>query len=188
MRLIKVTNYQLSVADEALLVKPIRKLWNQDRSASKEQFYRQMSVLYYVYSPASNYSYILDEQERIEEVLKQEGIEDFKPSPDFKAAVEVYKEMSKTPEGLLLESTYNFIDKSRKALDALDYEEIGEVKDKVKTMKDGMAIVALIPKLMKDLAAAKKAVEKELEEQDAVRGSQELTVGDLWAQQGHKEL
>ena len=184
MRLISVENFELKVSDEALLIKPIRKLWNQDRSASKEQFYRQMSILYYVYSPASNYYYILDEQERLEEVLKQEGLPDFKPTADFKAAVEVYKEMSKTPEGLLLQSTYNFIDKSRKALDALDYEEIDEVKDKVKTMKDGMAIVGLIPKLMKDLAAARKAVEKELEEQSAVRGSQELTVGDMWAQQG----
>lgn len=183
MRLVQVENFELKIADEALLVKPIRKMWNQDRSASKEQFYRQMSVLYFVYSPVSNYSYILDEQERMDEVLKQEGLLDFKPSPDFKAAVEVYKEMTKTPEGLLLQSTYNFIDKSRKALDALDYEEIDEVKDKVKTMKDGMAIVALIPKLMKDLAAARKAVEKELEEQNSVRGSQELTVGDLWAEQ-----
>lgn len=41
-----------------------------------------------------------------------------------------------------------------------------------------MALVALVPKLMKDLSAAKKAVEKELSEQSKARGSQELTILD----------
>jgi len=40
MKLISVENYKLKVADEALLVKPIRKLWNQDRSKGKEKFYQ----------------------------------------------------------------------------------------------------------------------------------------------------
>jgi hypothetical protein len=42
----------------------------------------------------------------------------------------------------------------------------------------------MIPKLVKDLAEAEKAVNKELEEQSKARGTQELTVGDLWAEQG----
>ena len=73
MKLITVENYELKIADEALLVKPIRKLWNQDRSKGKEQFYKQMSVLFFTYSPSSNYSYIIDEKERMKEVLLQEG-------------------------------------------------------------------------------------------------------------------
>lgn len=184
MKLIKIENYELKISDEALLVKPIRKLWNQDRSMGKEQFYKQMAVLFYTYSPASNYSYIIDEKERMEEVLKQEGIDSFKPTPDFKAAVEIYKKLCQTPEALLLQSTYNFIEKSRKTLDDLDYTQIKDAKEQVNTMKTGMSIVALVPKLMKDLSAAKKAVEKEIEEQGKARGSQELTVGDIWSGQG----
>lgn len=184
MKLVKVEDYQLTVADEALLVRPIRRLWNMDRTQGKEQFYKQMSLLYFVYSPASNYSYIIDEKERMKEVLAQEGLEGVKNDAEFKAAVEVYKKLCLTPEALLLQSIYNFIDKSRRALDALDYDEIEDAKDKVNTMKTGMSIVALVPKLMKDLTVAKKAVEKELEEQGKARGSQELTVGDVWAEQG----
>ena len=176
MKLITVEDFQIKVADDALLVKPIRKLFHQDRSQGKEQFYKQMSVLFFVYSPASNYSYIIDEKERFKEVCEQEGIS------DFKAAVEIYRKLKQTPESLLLESTYRFIDKSRKTLDELDYSEIDDAKEKVNTMKTGMSIVALIPKLMTDLSKAKKAVEKELEEQTAVRGNQELTVGDIWAE------
>ena len=178
MKLIKFCDYQIKISDEAFLVRQFRRLFNMDRSLGKEQFYKQMSILFFTYNPASNYIYITDEKERMKEVMEQEGIPDFKITPEFKAAAEVYQKLCQTPEGLLLQSTYAFIDKSRKALDALDYEEIDDPKEKVTTMKTGMSIVALVPKLMKDLTAAKNAVEKEMEEQNTARGSQELTIGD----------
>lgn len=178
MKLITVENYELKISDEALLVKPIRKLFHQDRSASKEQFYKQMSVLFFTYNPSSNYSYIVDEKERMKEVLSQEGITDFKMSADFKEAVEIYKKLCITPESMLLEDTYTFIDKTRKQLRDINYDDIDEVKDRVTAMKNGMSIVSLIPKLVKDLSLAKKAVEKELEEQGNTRGGQELTIFD----------
>ena len=184
MKLISVENFELKIADEALLVKPFRKLWNQDRSEKKERFYQQMAVLFFVFSPSSNYTYIIDEKERMKEVLQQEGITDFKPSPEFKEAVEIYRKLNKTPEGLLLEDTYVFIDKSRKILRDINYDELEDAKEKVNTMKTGMSIVALIPKLMVDLSKAKQAVDKELEEQGKARGQQELSVGDIWSEQG----
>ena len=140
----------------------------------------QMSVLYFVYSPASDYFYITDEDERLKEVLEQQGIEDFTPSADFKAAAEVFKKMNRSPEIMLLEDTYTFIEKSRKLLRDIDYEGIDDPKDQFNTMKTGMATVALIPKLMKDLSAARRAVEKEIEEESGkARGTQELTLGDI---------
>lgn len=178
MKLIRYDNYQISISEEALLVKQFRRLWNMDRSINKETFYKQMSLIFHCYSPASNYLYISDEKERMKEILSQEGLGEFKPTPEYKAAVEAYKKLCVTPESMLLESTYNFINKSRKALDDLNYDDIEDPKERVNTMKIGMGIVALIPKLMKDLTAAKNAVEKELEEQGSARGSQQLTVMD----------
>ena len=64
-------------------------------------------------------------------------------------------------------------------MDDLNYDDIDDPKERVNTMKIGMSIVALVPKLMKDLSAAKTAVEKELEEQGKARGAQELTLGDI---------
>lgn len=180
MKLIKYENYEIVVADEALLVKPFRKLFHQDRSARKERFLEQLSIIYFVYSPASDYFYITDEQERLNAVLEQQGIEGFTPSADFKAAAEVYKKMNQSPEIMLLEDTYTFIEKSRKLLRDIEYTDIEDPKDQFNTMKTGMATVALIPKLMKDLSAARRAVEKEIEEESGkARGTQELTVGDI---------
>lgn len=182
MKLIEFENYEIKVSDEALLVKPIRKLYHQDRSAKKEQFLKQMAILFFVYSPSSNYIYITNETERLKEVLKQEGIEDFKPSSDFKEAVDIYKKLNQTPEGILLERTIAFIDKTGKQLDSINYDDIDEIDKRIVAMKNGMALVSLVPKLMKDLSAAKKAVEKELAEQSKTRGSQELSILEIMKQ------
>lgn len=182
MKLIKVENYELKVADEALLVKPIRRLWNMDRSAGKEQFYKQMSLLFYVYSPSSNYAYIVDEKERMKEVMAQEGISEIKNSAEFKAAVEAYKELVKTTSSELLSDVRLTIEKVRQALNSVDFDALDE-KDKVNALKTVTSVVSMIPKLVKDLTEAEKAVAKEMEEQTNARGSQELTVGDIWAGQ-----
>lgn len=42
-----------------------------------------------------------------------------------------------------------------------------------------MAVADMVPKLVKNLAEAKKIIEKEQQEADNARGSQELTIFDL---------
>ncbi len=92
MKLISIENYELQVAPEALLVRPIRRLWNADRSGRKETFYQQMSYLYFYTDPRSTYSYILDNEERKQAIIEQEGLpKDFKPSEFLFAAMEIYK-------------------------------------------------------------------------------------------------
>ena len=139
MKLIEISNYELKVADEALLVKPIRKLWNQDRSKGKEQFYKQMSILYFVYNPSSNYSYIVDEKERMKEVLLQEGISDFKETADFKAAVEIYKKLCITSSSELLSDLKRLVANMRKALNKLTFEGSDE-KATINNIKNAASI------------------------------------------------
>lgn len=178
MKLIKTENYELKIADEALLVRPIRKLWNQDRTKNKETFYKQMSVLFYVYDPSSNYAYISDENERMKEVLAQEGIKEFHNTADFKDAVAAYKKLVKTPSTELLADVRLTVDKMRQALVSIDFNDLDE-KDKVNAIKTVTTVVGQMPTLIKNLSEAEKAVTKELEEQGNTRGSQELTIGDM---------
>ena len=178
MRLIKIVNYELKIADEALLVRPIRKLWNMDRSKGKETFYKQMSILYFVYDPSSNYAYISNEKDRLKEVLEQENITDFHNTAEFKEAVEAYKKLVRTPSSELLNDVRLTVDKMRQALTSIDFDDLEE-KDKVSAINTVAAVISKIPKLVKDLSEAEKAVTKELEEQGNARGSQELTIGDM---------
>ena len=178
MKLIRVLNYELKVADEALLVRPIRKLWNMDRSKGKETFYKQMSILYFVYDPSSNYAYISNEKDRLKEVLEQENITDFHNTAEFKDAVEAYKKLVRTPSSELLNDVRLTVDKMRQALTSIDFDDLEE-KDKVSAINTVTAVISKIPKLVKDLSEAERAVTKELEEQGSARGSQELTIGDM---------
>lgn len=179
MKLIKYEDYKIQIADEALLVKPIRKLFHQDRTKGKEQFYKQMSVLFFTYNPVSNYAYIPDEKERLKEVCEQEGITGFKMSADFKEAVKVYKNLCKTTSSELLEDVRLNVYKLRQALNSVSYDNFDDEKDKVSAINTVSSVLSKLPKLVKDLADAENAVTKELEETSNARGSQELTVFDI---------
>ena len=97
MKLIYFDNYEIKVADEALLIRPIRKLFNQDRTANKEKFFQQMSYMYFMVNPASTYMYISDREDREKEIIFQEGLpKDFKPSKDLQEAMDIYEKHCET--------------------------------------------------------------------------------------------
>lgn len=180
MKLVSTEGYQLKVADEALLVKPIRKLYNQDRSASKEQFYKQMSYLYFMIDPRSTYSYILDEKERAREIIAQEGLEeDFTPSPLLKEAMVVYKKHTITPSQELLNAALtaaHTVSTFLKKPDILEQEDDkGKPKYQISSITSALKNVEGIVQSLQNL---QKKVESELTEQSKARGNQELTILD----------
>lgn len=184
MKLIKYEDYQIKIADEAFLVKPIRKLFHQDRSERKEKFLQQMSVLFFVYSPASNYSYIQNEEDRLKEVLLQEGIEDFKPSPDFLSAVEIYKKLNITVSQKLLESAMIAAEKVSKFLRDIDLTEEDDKGRPKYQVSQITAALKNVDGIISTLQNLEKKVAQEQEDSGKARGTQELTVGDIWADQG----
>ena len=104
MKLIDYDGQEFKIADEALLVRPIRELFQKDKTAKKETFWRQMSYLWFMCDPRSTYMYLVDEDARAREIKLQEGLgEDFEPSDLLKEAMDVYKKMSVTTASILLE-------------------------------------------------------------------------------------
>ena len=182
MRLIKYEDFQIKLADEAFLVRPIRRLWHQDRSAQKEQFWRQMAFLYFTVSPASSYSYILDPEERAAEVIKQEGLpEDFKPTPLLVEAMQIYRKLTITPSQKLLESSLIAADTVSKFLS--DPTILERTDDKGRPLYQISSITAALKNvegIVNSLQTLQKKVEAELEEDSGkARGTQELTLGDI---------
>lgn len=180
MKLIKIENFQLTIADEALLIKPIRKLFNQDRSASKEQFYKQMSYLYFMIDPRSTYSYILNEEERAKAIIEQEGLDkNFKPSPLLLEAMEVYRKHTITPSQELLNAALvaaNTVSTFLKNPDILNEEDDkGRPKYQISAITTALKNVEGIVTSLQNL---QRKVESELTEQSKARGSQELTIFD----------
>ena len=180
MKLIKYEDYQIKVADEALLIRPIRRLFNADRSERKEKFFQQMSYMYFMVSPQSTYSYILDLNDRHKAIVEQEGLpEDFKPSELLVEAMRIYKEHTTTVSQKLLNDALvaaNTVGTFLRTVDLTEEDDKGRPKYQVSqitaALKNLEGIVATIQNLQ-------KKVDSELQESGKARGTQELTVGDV---------
>lgn len=176
MHLIEYNNYQITPTEEAFLIAPIRKLYNSDKTKNKEKFMQLLSVIYFYTDPRSSYNYITNDEERLKEIIVQEGLPiNFKIDKALQEAIDIYKKHVITTSYLLLQDTKEVIENMRKVLKSIDWEGLEE-KDKVNAVKTVASITSMIPKIVKDLTEAEKAVTKEIEEQGRARGGQSKTL------------
>ena len=191
MKLIEFDGTEFTIADEALLVKPIRELFRKDKSKNKEEFWKQMSYMWFMCDPRSNYQYLLDEDERSMEVKTQEGLgSDWKPSPTLLEAMKIYKRQSTTTASLLIEDMRFGLDSIRaiirKISKAVNVESDDDGKDSgnVLAMKLDKALDSMtkacdkIPDLAKKLSDAEKALAKDFASEDKARGNTTMAIGE----------
>ena len=178
MHLIEFRDYTIVPSPEIMLIKPFRRLWNNDRSERKEKFLQQVSYCYFMVDPRSTYSYITDLEERAQEIIKQEGLpKNFKPSEFLQEAMNIYQKHCITTSSMLLEDVRNTIDKIRKELRDFDMSAL-EDKDKANSLRTITSIISMIPRLVKDLSDAEKKVTQELNESGRARGKTEKAIFD----------
>lgn len=179
MHIIEYNNYNIEPTQEAFLIKPIRDLYNADKSKTKEKFMQQMSIMYFLADPRSSYTYITDEDERLKEILIQEGLPaDFKIDKKLEEAIEIYKKHIITTSQLLLEDTRFAIDKLRKFLREVDLQDVDDKGKPLYTVNSITQAIKQIPQLAKDIAEAERVVAKEIEEQGRARGGNNKTLFD----------
>jgi len=174
MKLLNIENYQIKVADEALLVKPIRDLFNADKSKTKEKFYTECSIIFFMADPRSSYGYIVDNDERFEAVKTQEGLpKNYKITPELQAAIDIYKKLTTTISSQLLEDTYVAIDKLRKFLRNIDLYATDDKGKPLYTISSITSAIKAIPQLTKDIQEAEKQVNSDVLEVGRKRGGNE---------------
>lgn len=179
MHIIEYNNFNIEPTQEALLIKPIRDLYFADKSENKEKFLQQMSIIYFLVDPRSSYNYILDEGERLNEIIIQEGLpKDFKITKKLQAAIDEYKKHIITTSYLLLQDTKIAIDKVRTFLRQVDLTEVDEKGKPLYTVNSITQAIKQIPQLAKDIVEAEKIITKEIEEQGRARGGNNKTIFD----------
>lgn len=179
MHIIEYNNYTIEPTQEAFLIKPIRDLYNKDKSKTKEKFLQQLSIIYFLADPRSSYNYIVNEEERLKEIIIQEGLpEDYTLSPEILKAIEEYKKHVMTTSYLLLKDTRVAIDKVREFLRVVDLTEVDDKGKPKYTITAITQTIKQIPQLAKDIAEAERAVSKEIEEQGRARGGNNKTLFD----------
>lgn len=177
MHIIEYNNYTIEPTQEAFLIKPIRDLFNKDKSKTKEKFLQQMSVLYFYADPRSTYNYIVDDEERLQAIIEQEGLpKDFKITEDLDKALQEYKKHTITTSYLLLQDTKIAVDKVRQFLREVDLNAQDDKGKPLYTINSITQAIKQIPQLSKDLLEAEKIVSKEIEEQGRARGGNNKTL------------
>lgn len=180
MKLIKYEDFQVKLADEAFLVRPIRRLFNADRTDRKEHFWRQMSYLYFMTDPRSTYSYIMNDEDRSRVIIEQEGLpSDFKPSELLLEAMEIYKQHTVTVSQKLLNDALvaaNTVGTFLRTVDLTEEDDKGRAKYNVSQIT---AALKNLEGIVNTIQTLQKKVEQEIVENGKARGAQELTIGDI---------
>lgn len=170
MKLVRVENFQIVFEDELLLLKPFRQLYKSDKNRDKKGFMDFLTLVYFTYDPRSDYSYIVNEDDRLKEVCETNGIDIAKFSDLQKECIELYKKLTTTISQELLRSTKIAIDKVREFLETLNLAATDDKGKPLYTINSVTAAIRQIPQLAKDVMDAEKAVAKEVQEQGTARG------------------
>lgn len=176
MKLFKYEGYKITISEEALVLIPFKKIWNRDKSSTKNRAISELGFIYFMVDPRSDYQYLIDENIRKESIKEGEGLaKDWEPDKLVLEAMEFYKSF-KPASALLLEDTRVAVDKLRTLLREIDLGALDDKGKPVYTLNTITATIKQIPSLVKDLNEAEVAITKELTQSAKVRGAQEKSM------------
>lgn len=174
MKLLKFENYQVLPTEEAFLVKPIRDLYNKDKSKNKEKFMQYISFIFHYVDPRSSYADIFDDETRKKKIMEQEGLsDDFKIDASLTKAISIYKELTTTTSVKLLDSMRKAIAKIGEFLENVDLYAMDEKGKPLYSVNTITAATDKIPVLAKKLIETEKIVASEIEQVGRVRGGED---------------
>ena len=170
MKLFRYEGYEVRVAPEALALKPFKKLWNRDKSKSKESVMQELAFLYFYCDPRSDYQYITDDEDRMTAVKEGIGLAAaWKPDKTLIEAIDLYRTFE-APSSALLRVALEGVDKVQKLLKDLE-------PDDTKSLKEYLTALKMIPEVASMIKDAEKAINAEMEYGEA-RGAVEKSMFD----------
>ena len=170
MKLVRINDYKLEIEDELLLLKPFKELYKADKTKDKSKFMDFLTIIYFVYDPRSDYSYIVNEDERLKEVCESNGLKVPKFTKEEEACIELYKQLTTTISSALLKSTRVAIGKVQEFLENIDMNATDDKGRMLFPINTVTAAIKQIPSLVKEVMEAEKMVSKEIEESGRARG------------------
>ena len=178
MKLFKYEGYEVRVAAEALVLKPFKRLWDRDKSKTKEKATMELAFLYFFCDPRSDYQYLTDDEIRMDAVLEGIGFDkEWKPDTAVNAAIEFYKTFD-THAAMLLRVAQEGVEKVREAMHDIEPTDTGEAKKApITVVKDYLTTLKMIPEVASMLKEADKALNDETEYGEA-KGAVEKTLFD----------
>ena len=173
MKLFKLEGYNLTISEEAYMLKPFKDLWKRDKSKGKEQALQELAYIYFMEDTRSDYQVYIDREERSKQIKIGEGMKDtWRPDKLVQDAQEFYASF-KSESALLLEDIRVAITKLREFIKTIDLSAVDDKGKPIYTLNTYTATIKQIPELITSLDEAERTIAKENIGGDKVRGSVE---------------
>ena len=178
MNLFTLINDNITFSEEALALKPFHDLWKRDKSKGKIVATAELSTVFFLADFKSDFSDIVDEEERLTQVKSYiVGLpEDWKPDEVFNKAVEFYKERQKTISLKLLESARRAMDKISKYFDTVDLHAVDKQGKLLFNVSQFSTTIKNAGEMTESLRKLEQQVKKELTEKKGNVGSKNKNV------------
>lgn len=178
IRLFKYEDYEVKVEPEALILKPFKKIWDRDKSKTKERAMMELGFVYFFCDPRSDYQYLEDGTERLKAIKDGEGLPaKWEPDKDLKAAMEFYESFLPM-SALLLKDTEVAVSKLRNKLKNVDLDEVDEKGRPVTPINTYISTLKQVPELTAKLKDAENIVFEQMHETGEARGAVEKSLLD----------
>lgn len=142
-------NDRPSVTPEGLFIPEMRKIWERDENADKQQAQGELAYIYHMADPRSVYRK-LPENKREKQIIEDYLGESFIPDKDIEAAIEKYKLLYETPSMRFLKSVEKVLDKLAVYLNNVDITDGrgGNLTQVISAVEKGEATIASYGKLV----------------------------------------
>ena len=171
MKLFKYEGYNLTISEEAFMLKPFKNLWKRDKSKNKEKALQELAYIYFMEDTRSDYQVYIDKEERSKQIKLGEGLkDDWEPDKAVLEAQAFYAGF-KSEGALLLEDIRVAITKLREFIKTIDLSATDDKGKPIYTLNTYTATIKQIPELITSLDEAERTISKENISNDKVRGS-----------------
>lgn len=176
MKLFKYEGYNISISEEAMLLKPFNALWKRDKSKGKQMALAELGFVYFFADPRSDYQYLIDDDIRTEAIKEGEGLKDtWKPDKLVLDAVAFYQRFKPTA-AVLLDTTRFLVDKLMKQMKALDLDERDKNDKPIFALNMVISSIEKVPGLALKLDEAERIIASEIKTDNKMRGQGEKSI------------
>lgn len=178
LKLFTYEGYKINIEPEALMLVPIKKIWERDKSKTKDTALKELAFIYFYSDPRSDYQYILDPIKRKKEIKLGEDLpEEWEIDDDLQEAISFYESFIPISASLL-QDTKMAINKVRLYLRDIDLHAVDDKGKPIHTINSITSAIKLIPSLVKDLQDAEKALNSEILSNSKMRGNAEKSISE----------
>ncbi len=179
MKLFKLENTRVQLDPEILLIPEFKKIWERDKSKSKEKAFSEFEYIYFSNDWASPYRVYTNIMERKDKVKKDYIKEDgWKEDSVIAEAERKYAELTKTPIMGLIEDAYTMVSKLRQFFLTADFTKLDRMGKRVDKATEGMKNLEQLGKVVESLQKLEQMAAAEKFEKSTFRGGKEAAYDD----------